>query len=118
MYLSLHQSPQYPGTGLRDEENCINVPLEFGTADDEYIKALEDRLVPALEEFSPDIVGVSAGFDGYYKDMGYMNPTAGFRLTKLSYKRIRDILKPYKCFYLLEGGYNPESIYEGVNVFI
>lgn len=117
VYLSLHQSPQYPGTGLRDEGNCKNITFGFGAADDEYIRALEEKLVPALEEFNPDIVGVSAGFDGYYKDLGYMNPTAGFKLTKLSYKRIRDILKPYKSFYLLEGGYNPESIYEGVSVF-
>lgn len=114
LYFSLHQSPQYPGTGLFDERNCLNVPLPVGTVDDVYIKQLEDRFVPALEEFKPDVVAVSAGFDGYYKDFLYMNPSAGFKLTAKSYRKIKEILKGYRSFYVLEGGYNPESIYEGV----
>jgi len=117
-YFSLHQSPQYPGTGLKSEKNCLNIPLPFGTEDKRYVRELETKLVPALREFNPDIVGVSAGFDGYYKDFCYMNPTAGFKLTIRSYEKIKEILKSYKTFFVLEGGYNPESIREGVNVFL
>jgi len=118
MYFSMHQSPQYPGTGIVSEGNCINVPLSMGTGDDEYMGQLETKLIPALRKFKPDIVGVSAGFDGYYRDYGYMNPTAGFKLTSKTYEKIKEIIGEYKSFYVLEGGYNPESIYEGVNVFI
>ena len=118
LYFSLHQSPLYPGTGLESEKNCINIPLPFGTEDAEYVNELERKLIPTLRKFKPDIVGVSAGFDGYYKDFCYMNPSAGFKLTKKSYEKIKEILKPYKTFFVLEGGYNPESIREGVKVFL
>jgi acetoin utilization deacetylase AcuC-like enzyme len=117
-YFSLHQSPCYPGSGLSSGKNYINIPLEIGTGDEAYIKELEGKLVPALEKFKPDIVGVSAGFDSYYKDFCYMNSGAGFRLTEKTYEKIREILKSYKTFYVLEGGYNPESIKEGVEVFV
>ena len=60
---------------------------------------------------------MSAGFDSYYKDYMYMNPMAGFKLTEESYKRIIDIVKPFKVFCVLEGGYNPVSIDEGVEFF-
>jgi len=118
MYLSLHQSPQYPGTGLKSEKNCINIPLKFGTGDEEYISHLEEKLVPALEKFKPDVVAVSAGFDGYHKDLGYLGKDVGFKLTTKSYEKIKEILSSYKTFYVLEGGYNPESIKEGVEIFI
>ncbi|MCK4543251.1 MAG: histone deacetylase [Spirochaetales bacterium] len=118
VYFSTHQSPCYPGTGLKDEKNCINIPLPLGTVDDVYIKQLEERLIPAIKAFNPDIVGVSAGFDSYYKDYHYMNPTVGFKLTKKSYEKIKDILQDYKNFFVLEGGYNPESIKDGVEIFL
>lgn len=117
-YFSLHQSPCYPGTGRSSGKNYINIPLQIGTGDEDYIKKLEGKLLPALEKFKPDIVGVSAGFDSYHKDFCYMNPGAGFRLTEKSYEKIKEILKPYKTFYVLEGGYNPESIKEGVDILI
>jgi len=117
LYFSLHQSPQYPGTGLYDEKNCLNVPLPLGIKDDAYIRQLEEKLVPALQGFKPDVVGVSAGFDGYYKDFCYMNPAAGFKLTARSYRKIKELLKGHKTFYVLEGGYNPESLREGVEAF-
>jgi len=117
MFFSTHQHPLYPGTGLKDEKNCINVPLPFGTGDMEYVAMLEKRLVPALRKFSPDAVGLSAGFDSYFLDYKYMNPMAGFKLTKKSYERIKAIISEYRSFAVLEGGYNPESIRDGVRVF-
>jgi len=117
-YFSLHQSPLYPGTGLMSGKNYINIPLKVGTEDEEYIKVLNGRLIPALERFNPDVIGVSAGFDSYIKDYRYMNPMGGFRLTRKSYEEIDKITKRHKRFFLLEGGYNPLSIKEGVEVFI
>ena len=51
------------------------------------------------------------------KNYCYMNPGAGFKLTKKSYEKIKELIKPYKKFFVLEGGYNPESIREGVDIF-
>jgi len=118
VYFSTHQSQCYPGTGLKSEGNCINVPLPFGCDDNKYIKALDKNLVPALKEFSPDIIGLSAGFDSYITDLGYMNPGAGFQLTNESYGRILQIIGDIPRFALLEGGYKPESIRDGVKLFI
>lgn len=115
LYLSTHQSPCYPGTGLNDIANCINIPLKPGIGDEEYIKILEEKVRPALEEFNPDYVGVSAGFDSYYKDYGWLTH---MKLTKKSYERICKIISDYKNFFVLEGGYNPESVKEGVECIV
>lgn len=117
LYFSTHQSPGYPGTGLISKNNCVNVPLPFGANDDTYIKVLNQKLIPALNSFKPDIVALSAGFDSYYKDFCYMNPGAGFRLTEKSFLKLKEIIQQYPHFFVLEGGYNPESIKDGVDVF-
>lgn len=116
IYFSTHQHG-YPGTGLTNESNCINILFHMGTEDKEYIKILKEKLAPKLKEFKPDVIGVSAGFDSYYKDFMYMNPGIGFKLTKKSYLFIKEVLQDYNHFFVLEGGYNPESIKEGVGVF-
>lgn len=115
MFCSLHQFPAYPGSGQLSQANCINIPLKIGTEDNEYISKLNELVKPKLKEFSPDIVGISAGFDSYYKDFKFMNPTVGFKLTTKSYKAVKNLIKPYDHFCVLEGGYNPDSIKEGVN---
>lgn len=117
IYFSTHQSNCYPGTGLRSDVNCINVPLPYGTKDGQYIKELESELIPAIKEFSPDIVAISAGFDCYYKDKDSLGFGLGFELTKKSFEKIKEIIKPFKHFFVLEGGYKPESIKEGVRFF-
>ena len=71
-----------------------------------------------IKKFAPEVIGLSAGFDSYYKDFQYMNPFIGFKLTKKTYEKIREIISKYKHFAVLEGGYNPISIKEGVNVFL
>lgn len=117
LFCSLHQAPAYPGSGTQSVANAINIPLDQGVEDKVYIEKLKEIVKPKLEEFKPDIVGVSAGFDSYYKDFHFMNPTVGFKLTTKSYKAVKHLIKPYDHFYVLEGGYNPDSIKEGVNAF-
>ena len=138
-YFSTHQLGIYPGTGLESGKNLINVPLHAGCRDVEFIRVLEKKLMPAIEKFNPDITGLSAGFDCYYKDFNsqgflyapektpesgeffYGEPkekSLGFSLTKRSFKKIKELLSSYKTFAVLEGGYNPESIWEGVNEFL
>ena len=113
LFFSIHQNPLYPGTGLFSEENCLNFPMPPGTGDKEYTKVLEKELVRSLSEFEPDVVGVSVGFDAYFKDAGLVAGNS-FHLTQKTYFKIKELLTDYKTFYVLEGGYNPRSIVEGI----
>ncbi|MBU2574219.1 MAG: histone deacetylase [Elusimicrobia bacterium] len=115
MYFSTHQVPLYPGTGLRSEGNCLNVPLDAGTGDEDYLRVVEEKLRPALEAFQPEIVAVSAGFDSYCKDAGWLTD---LQLTQKSYKAVCKAIARYKVFFVLEGGYNPESVKDGVETVI
>lgn len=100
-YVSLHQVPLYPGTGLESRGNCRNVPLEPGTGEAAYLKALEAALERTLA-FKPDLLAVSAGFDTYKEC-----PIAQLRLDAPSYRRIGRMLAEtrLKRFAALEGGY-------------
>lgn len=104
LYVSLHQSPLYPGTGLRSEENCLNFPLPPETEDVNYLKVLETAC-QKIREFSPGLLAVSAGFDTYEGD-----PLANFRLSKDCYKAIGEKIAALKlpAFSILEGGYSGE----------
>jgi acetoin utilization deacetylase AcuC-like enzyme len=78
---------------------------------------LRTALAPELKKFKPDIIGLSAGFDSYFKDLNYLEHGLGFNLTIKSYQEIKKIIGPYRSFAVLEGGYNPDSIKDGVAVF-
>jgi acetoin utilization deacetylase AcuC-like enzyme len=113
-FLSTHESPLYPGSGLENRgDNCINIPLPAGLGDDGYIKVLENKIKPEIEKFGPDVVGVSVGFDAHELDSGWVVGES-LGLSDASYSRVRKILGPYEHFYTLEGGYNPKSIMSGV----
>jgi len=111
LYLSLHQSPLYPGTGLGSRENCINYPLSAQTSPAEYLSVLEQGL-EKVQKFGPDLLAISAGFDTYKLD-----PITSFSLEKETYWKIGRMLaglqKP--AFSILEGGYSRDlagCIYE------
>jgi acetoin utilization deacetylase AcuC-like enzyme len=112
-FLSMHQINMYPGSGFEDRgKNCFNVPFLAGMGDEEYIKALEEKVAPKIAKFDPDLIGVSVGFDAYYLDQGFVAGNS-LSLTNKTYEKVRELLKPYDVFYTLEGGYNPKSILEG-----
>jgi acetoin utilization deacetylase AcuC-like enzyme len=71
-YASTHQYPLYPGTGFPRERgiagNVVNVPLAAGTGSAEFRTAWSERILPALDGFAPELVIVSAGFDGHRRD--------------------------------------------------
>jgi len=108
LYVSLHQSSLYPGTGLKSEANCFNFPLPRKTEEKRYLKTLSKALEKVVD-FNPDIVAVSLGFDTYYKD-----PLSDFELKEKSYEKIAKMLRKAidsinaKCFVVLEGGYSKE----------
>lgn len=76
-YLSLHEHPTFlfPGTGRRWETGkgkgagaTLNIPLPPGSGDEEYIQAFLKQVVPTLKAFRPDLLLISAGFDGHRDD--------------------------------------------------
>ena len=77
---STHQMPLYPGTGALSETgvgNVWNAPLRPGDAGDRFKEAFESRILPALRNFGPDIILISAGFDAHKDD-----PLANLQLTE------------------------------------
>ena len=72
MYASTHQMPLFPGSGAVDErgehDQVVNAPLRAGDKGRHFREAFETRLLPRLDDFAPDIVIVSAGFDAHWRD--------------------------------------------------
>lgn len=110
LYVSLHQSPLYPGTGLKSEKNCLNFPLPPGTGDKEYLETLKEAMV-SIREFDPGLIGVSAGFDTYAGD-----PITNLDLRVKTYRKIGSMIsKLGNAFAVLEGGYHsdmPRCVHE------
>src|SRR5205085_3897064 len=75
LYVSTHQFPFYPGTGAADETGVrggagftVNVPLEAGATDADYDLVYRAAVAPVLEQFEPQLLLVSAGFDAHEQD--------------------------------------------------
>jgi acetoin utilization deacetylase AcuC-like enzyme len=104
-YLSLHRHPNYPGTGIASEGNCLNFPLPPDCGDAVYLKTLGSALKTLhMEKF--EVVAVSAGFDTFAGDL------ASLGLSEKAYgevgRRIGSLHKP--TFFVLEGGYQAEDV--------
>ena len=115
LFISTHQYPYYPGTGSEQERgkfnNITNIPLPAGTSSEEYLNAFEYAL-KKLEDFKPEFVLISAGFDALEED-----PLAQFKLKTEDYyhitKRILEISKQFcngKVVSILEGGYDLKAL--------
>jgi acetoin utilization deacetylase AcuC-like enzyme len=123
-YGSTHEMPLYPGTGLLKEtgvaDNIVNAPLSAGSAGPQFRDAFRSRILPALANFSPDIVFISAGFDAHRDD-----PLANLNLTEDDYAwatyELAEIAHKYsqgRVVSLLEGGYNLTALARSVGVHV
>jgi acetoin utilization deacetylase AcuC-like enzyme len=115
-YVSLHQYPWYPGTGAADERgvgNIFNVPRGPGKPPSLYVGDLWAAIVAATTDWSPELVLISAGFDAMSGD-----PLGGFTLEPAHYTdltmRVRERLPGVPIVGLLEGGYIPARLADGV----
>ena len=127
LYFSVHQYPFYPGTGSQEEEGSgkglhtnINVPLPAGSGDECFVKAFEEKLVPAASSFAPDFVLVSAGFDAHEGDL-----LGGMRVTDRGFAKLTQIVKKIaekfcagRLVSVLEGGYCLEGLAASVEAHI
>jgi acetoin utilization deacetylase AcuC-like enzyme len=109
LFVSLHEWPFYPGTGGPEDqsETILNIPLSAGCGDDVYLAAFEQIVEPAVAEFEPELVLVSAGFDAHVDDpIAFMEMTTdGFR--ELS-RRCAGLAP--RVAAVLEGGYDPATL--------
>lgn len=116
LYASTHQFPHYPGTGEATERglsnNILNVPLPPGSGSEIFRAVYERTILPAVEQFAPDFVFISAGFDAHLAD-----PLADLRLTEADFawvtSAVCDIARRRcegRVVSTLEGGYDLEAL--------
>jgi len=115
LYISMHQYPYYPGSGSEKDKgkfnNIFNIPLEAGTTAEEYLNAYE-HVLKKLQEFKPEFLLFSAGFDAHIDD-----PLAQLRLESEDFYKITnrtlDISKSFcngNVVSILEGGYDLKAL--------
>ncbi len=115
-YASTHQYPHYPGTGSQEEtgrwKNIVNAPLRPGSGSDQFRAAIDDRVVPALDAFRPEMVFMSAGFDAHERD-----PLASINLVEEDFawvtERLLDVARLHaggRVVSVLEGGYDLDAL--------
>ncbi|MCB8882402.1 histone deacetylase family protein [Acidisoma cellulosilytica] len=113
---SSHQYPFYPGTGGLDERGIagqiVNAPLSAGTGRAGFETAWTDRILPALDDFAPDCLIISAGFDAHRDD-----PLAGLMLDTEDFAWVTDAILALarrhtggRVVSLLEGGYDLDAL--------
>lgn len=127
LFFSTHQYPHYPGTGRATEAGrgageglTINVPMTAGEGDEDYIDVFERVLVPAADQFRPELVIISAGFDAHRDD-----PLANMALTEAGYAALTGIVAAIaarhsqrRILSCLEGGYNLTALAASVEAHV
>jgi len=124
LYVSSHQFPYYPGTGAAGEVGegagkgfTVNIPLEAGATDADYQLAYGAIVRPVLEQFAPELVIVSAGFDAHERD-----PLASMRVTTAGYAALMNGLRLWSggsaLAVVTEGGYDLTALGDCVEASI
>jgi len=116
MYCSTHQMPLYPGTGAvgesGDYNTVVNAPLRPGDGGEAFRAAFEERILPRLADFRPELVIISAGFDAHMRD-----PLANLNLIEADFAwatqqlmAVADRYAEGRVVSVLEGGYDLEAL--------
>ncbi len=113
LFISSFQHPFYPFTVPdSSRDNMIHSPIPAGAGSEAFRQAMEEQWIPALREFQPQMVFISAGFDAHQDD-----PLANLNLHETDYRWITQELKASadqfadgKIISVLEGGYNLDSL--------
>jgi acetoin utilization deacetylase AcuC-like enzyme len=121
LYISFHQDGRtlYPGTGFQDEVGqgegegyTVNVPLPPLTNHEPYLKAVREIAVPIAQQYKPQIILVSNGFDAHHLDpISSLQLTAGtYREVMKTAMQLANDLCGGKLVVTLEGGYSLEAL--------
>jgi acetoin utilization deacetylase AcuC-like enzyme len=120
MYCSTHQMPLFPGTGAAGErgehDNIVNAPLKSEDGGLQFRSAFENRILPHLTKFAPELIIISAGFDAHYRD-----PLASLNLKAEDFgwvtQKLMDVASASaggRIVSVLEGGYDLQGLKESV----
>jgi acetoin utilization deacetylase AcuC-like enzyme len=120
LYASTHEMPLYPGTGAPSERGqhgtIVNAPLRAGDGTDVFRDAFESAILPRLEDFRPDLVIISAGFDAHWRDplanINLKEPDFAWATQKLM--ELADRHAGGRLVSILEGGYDLEGLSKSV----
>jgi acetoin utilization deacetylase AcuC-like enzyme len=120
MYCSTHQMPLFPGTGATGErgehDTIVNAPLASEDGSMQFRSAFENRILPHLKKFAPELIIISAGFDAHYRDpLASLNLKAedfGWVTQKLM--DVADSSAGGRIVSVLEGGYDLQGLTESV----
>ncbi|MCC5856548.1 MAG: histone deacetylase family protein [Ectothiorhodospiraceae bacterium] len=117
MYLSTHEHPLFPGTGhgpVPGVDNVVNVPLNRFSGSSDFREAFREFIIPQLEQFGPQLLLISAGFDAHELD-----PLANLSLTTNDYAWATEQLTYVANRFcnggiisFLEGGYDLHAVAE------
>lgn len=121
LYCSTFQHPFYPGSGANTRsDHIVNVPLPAGTDGPRFRTAFEKKILPALDDFAPEILFVSAGFDAHKED-----PLAQLYLSEDDFawitaeiKEAADAHAEGRIVSVLEGGYNTSALGRSVEAHL
>jgi acetoin utilization deacetylase AcuC-like enzyme len=127
LYVSTHQYPLWPGTGASNETGdgngegfTLNCPMRPGSGEREYVEVFQERIMPALHKFRPELLMISAGFDAHRDD-----PLANINLTNESFAKMTELAMDIAIKYcggklvsVLEGGYNLEALAGSVEMHL
>jgi len=109
LFVSIHEWPFYPGTGGpgSGDATTVNIPLSAGSEDDDYLRIFERVVEPAVRDFAPELLLVSAGFDAHVDD-----PLADMRVTADGFRAMatRCARMAPRVAAVLEGGYNLDTL--------
>jgi acetoin utilization deacetylase AcuC-like enzyme len=116
MYCSTHQMPLFPGTGAVGENGdfntIVNAPLRPGDGGEAFRDAFENRVLPRLREYAPELIVISAGFDAHMRD-----PLANLNLVEADFAwatqkimEVADHCAGGRIVSLLEGGYDLQAL--------
>lgn len=118
-YFSINQEGVFPGASI-DEGQIHNVFLPPNTSEEKYIFILREQVINIAKFFKPTIIAISAGFDSFAKDKELFSRSLGcnFNLTKKTIFELKKLMNHVPYFAVLEGGYNPDSVVEGISAFL
>ena len=122
-YGSTHQMPLFPGTGALSDTgvgNILNAPLNPLDGSARFREAFQTRILPALHDFGPDLVLISAGFDAHRED-----PLAQIELTEEDFTWVTEKLAEMadkhaggRIVSMLEGGYDLDALARSTAVHV
>ena len=122
-YSSIHQYPFYPGTGDKIETGTgdglgttLNFPLDAFSEDSTYLDIIGNKLIPKIQNFKPDLIIISAGFDAHEDDpLGQMKVSSDCyrKMTSMILKLAEEVCDG-RLLSMLEGGYNQKVLADSV----